>query len=105
LQQPDLALGSLRRAVELEPEASRYTYVYAVALHSGGRVDEAIDLLQAASRRWPYDRDVLMALASFQLETGRRQDAQATARRLVAAYPGDPQVAVLAAQALGDSAR
>jgi predicted Zn-dependent protease len=56
-------------------------------------------------RRCPYDRDLLMALTSFQLEAGRRQDAQATARKLVAAYPEDPQVAVLAAQALGGAAR
>ncbi len=53
-------------------------------------------------KRWPYDRDMLMALTSFQLEAGKRQDAQATARRLVAAYPADPQVRVLAAQALGE---
>jgi Flp pilus assembly protein TadD len=105
LQEPALALGSLKRAAELDPETSRYTYVYAVALHSGGAVDDAIDRLQEAVRRWPYERDLLMALTSFQLESGRRKDAQATARRLVAAYPEDPQVAVLAAQALGDAAR
>ncbi|MDH5176897.1 MAG: multiheme c-type cytochrome [Gammaproteobacteria bacterium] len=105
LQQPALALGSLKRAVELDPGTPRYTYVYAVALHSGGAVHEAIGRLQEALRRWPYDRDLLMALTSFQLESGRRQDAQATARKLVAAYPEDPQVAVLAAQALGDAAR
>jgi predicted Zn-dependent protease len=45
---------------------------------------------------------MLMALTSFQLESGKRQDAQATARKLVAAYPTDPQVRVLAAQALGE---
>jgi tetratricopeptide (TPR) repeat protein len=105
LQQPELALGSLKRAVELDPETPRYTYVYAVALHSSGAVDDAIRRLQEALRRWPYDRDLLMALTSFQLEAGRRDDAQATARKLVAAYPGDPQAAVLAAQALGDAAR
>jgi predicted CXXCH cytochrome family protein len=104
LQQPALALGSLKRAVELDADTPRYTYVYAVALHSGGAIDESIERLQQASRRWPYDRDLLMALASFQLEAGRRADAQATARRLVAAFPDDPQVAVLAARALGDAA-
>jgi len=105
LQQPQHALGSLKRAVELDPETPRYTYVYAVALHSGGEIEDAIRRLQDASRRWPYDRDLLMALTSFQLESGRRQDAQATARRLVEAYPNDPQVAVLAAQAFGGAAR
>jgi ABC-type sugar transport system permease subunit len=77
----------------------------AVALHSTGQVDESMRRLQEAVRRWPYDRDMLMALTSFQLESGRRQDAQATARRLQAAYPADPQVQVLAAQALGEQPR
>ncbi|MBK6349980.1 MAG: tetratricopeptide repeat protein [Proteobacteria bacterium] len=102
LQQPELGLGSLRRAVELDPATARYTYVLAVALHSAGQADEAIRRLQQAVKRWPYDRDMLMALTSFQLESGQRQDAQVTARRLVAAYPADPQVRVLAAQALGE---
>jgi Flp pilus assembly protein TadD len=102
LRQPELAMASLLRAVELDPAVARYTYVLAVALHSTGQVDESIRRLQDAVQRWPYDRDMLMALTSFQLESGRRQDAQATARRLQAAYPADPQVRVLAAQALGE---
>jgi Flp pilus assembly protein TadD len=102
LQQPELAMASLRRAVELDPDTARYVYVYSVALHSTGQVDESIHRLQDAVRRWPYDREMLMALTSFQLESGKRQDAQATARKLVAAYPADPQVRVLAAQALGE---
>jgi len=104
LRQLELAISSLRRAVELDPATARYTYVYAVALHSTGQAEESIRRLQEATRRWPYDRDMLMALTSFQLESGKRQDAQATARRLVAAYPADPQVQVLAAQALGEQA-
>jgi predicted Zn-dependent protease len=95
-------MASLRRAVELDPATARYTYVFAVALHSTGQAGESIRLLQEAVRRWPYDRDMLMALTSFQLESGNRRDAQATARKLVAAYPADPQVRVLAAQALGE---
>ena len=50
----------------------------------------------------PFLIVVLMALTAFQLESGKRQDAQVTARRLVAAYPTDPQVRVLAAQALAE---
>ena len=73
-----------------------------MALHSTGQAEESIRRLQQATQRWPYDRDLLMALTSFQLESGKRSDAQATARRLVAAYPADPQVRVLAAQALGE---
>jgi tetratricopeptide (TPR) repeat protein len=105
LQQPAFALASLRRAVELDPATARYTYVLAVALHSTGQADEAIHRLQEAVKRWPYDRDMLMALTSFQLESGKRQDARETAQKLVAAYPADPQVRVLAEQALGGQSR
>jgi tetratricopeptide (TPR) repeat protein len=105
LRQPGPAMSSLRRAVELDPAIARYTYVLAVALHSSGQVEESIRRLQDAVQRWPYDRDLLMALTSFQLESGRRQDAQATARRLQAACPADPQVRVLAAQALDEQSR
>jgi tetratricopeptide (TPR) repeat protein len=103
LQQPQLAMGSLQRAVELDPETPRYTYVYAVGLHSTGAVDESIRRLQEAARRWPYDRELLMALTSFQVEAGRKRDAQVSARRLLEVFPDDPQVAVLAARALGDA--
>ncbi len=102
LQQPELAMASLRRAVELDPATARYAYVYSVALHSTGQVDESIRRLQEAVRRWPYDREMLMALTSFQLESGRRQDAQATARKLVAAYPQIRRCAYWSAQALGE---
>ena len=99
LGKPEPALGSLRRAVELDASNARHAYVYAVALHSSGEGDEAIARLQEAAKRWPHDRDVLMALASFELDAGRRADAANTARRLLDAYPGDPEVNALAAQA------
>jgi predicted CXXCH cytochrome family protein len=99
LGQLGLALGSLRRAVELDESNARYAYVYAVALHSSGAGADAIERLQDAAKRWPNDRDVLMALTSFELDAGRRADAANTARRLLDAYPGDPEVGVLAARA------
>src|SRR5207344_3389918 len=36
LKRPDEALAEYRRASELEPDRARYTYVYAVGLHSAG---------------------------------------------------------------------
>ncbi|MBK6452726.1 MAG: hypothetical protein IPF84_09440 [Proteobacteria bacterium] len=49
LRQTELALSSLRRAVELDPATARYTYVYAVALHSTGQAEESIRRLQQAT--------------------------------------------------------
>lgn len=60
------ALRSLQRAMELAPDTPRYTYVYAVALHSEGRPQEAIRLLQSALGRWPGNREMSAALAAFQ---------------------------------------
>jgi Flp pilus assembly protein TadD len=46
LKRVDLALDELHRASELDPTQARYTYVYAVALHSAGRGGEAITELK-----------------------------------------------------------
>ena len=44
-KRPADALAEFRAATEIEPDRARYAYVYAVALHSAGQVDEAIALL------------------------------------------------------------
>jgi len=98
LGQTDAALRSLERAAALEPDAARYSYVYAVALHSTGRPAEAVQRLEQALRRWPNDRDMLLALASFHLEAGRVEPAREVARRLLAAHPADANAQALAAQ-------
>jgi predicted CXXCH cytochrome family protein len=92
------ALDALKRAAELDPNDARFTYVYAVAVHSAGRVDEGIAILEQAQKRWPYDRDLLLGLASFQLEAGKTGAARQTARALIAAYPSDPDAKALAEQ-------
>jgi tetratricopeptide (TPR) repeat protein len=92
------AMGSLQRAMELDPDSARYAYVYAVALHSTGQADKAIRLLGESARRWPRDRDTLLALASFQAQAGRLDAARETARRLLEAHPADRDAQALATQ-------
>jgi len=46
LKRLDDALGELRRASELDPNQARYAYVYAVGLHSAGRVGDAMTVLK-----------------------------------------------------------
>lgn len=94
-QQRPAALLSLRQAAALDPRSVRYTYVYAVALHSTGRPAEAIQVLQQALRQWPRERDLLFALASFQRDTGDLAAARRTVRTLLDAYPGDTGAQVL----------
>lgn len=60
------ALGYLQKASELNPANPRYVYIYGVALHSTGKRQEAINILQEANRRFPENRDILNALMTYQ---------------------------------------
>jgi Flp pilus assembly protein TadD len=70
LKQVSAAVAELAQAGELEPGRARYSYVYAVALYSSGRSDDALRVLKEALQRNPADRDILMALTSFRREAG-----------------------------------
>jgi Tfp pilus assembly protein PilF len=65
LKRVDAALAQLARASALEPGDARFAYVYAVALHSTGRVNAAIAKLEATLVEHPDDGEILQALASF----------------------------------------
>lgn len=62
------ALERLAEAAMLVPEEPHFTYVHAVAMHGSGKAREAVDILKAALSRHPYDREILMALISYELE-------------------------------------
>lgn len=70
LKRADEALGALERATALEPRNARFAYVYAVALHSNGRVEAAIARLKKTLVAHPNDREILEALASFHQSRG-----------------------------------
>lgn len=89
LKRPEDALKELRQARELEPDHQRYSYVYAIALHSGGHRDEAITQLKDALTRHPRDRDILQALISFSRIAGDATAALGYAEQLNVITPGD----------------
>ena len=64
------AEADLARAAALGPQWVRFAYVYAVALHSGGKVREAIDLLEQTATAHPADLAVREALVSFYSNEG-----------------------------------
>ena len=71
------ALAELAIAAKTAPQDPRYAYVYGVALHDLGDVRASVAVLDAALVRYPGDRDLLGALASYANERG---DPQAAAR-------------------------
>jgi Flp pilus assembly protein TadD len=82
LKRNDAALDELRRAVVLEPDNARFAYVYAVALHSTGKVDDAIARLEAALIVHPNHREILEALVSFHQARGKNAAARSYSERL-----------------------
>ena len=82
--------NELRKAAELDPGQARYTYVYAVALHSAGRGNEAIAALKENLVRHPNDRDTLLALINFSRESGDISSALEYAERLELIAPNAP---------------
>jgi predicted CXXCH cytochrome family protein len=93
----DDALAEFRTATELEPDRSRYAYVYAVALHSSGHPDEAMKVLKDNLARHADDRDTLLALVTFNRDAGETGAALDYAEQLSRIAPNDSDMARLAA--------
>jgi Flp pilus assembly protein TadD len=72
----------LAKAAELEPNEPRFAYVEAVALHDTGDAPRAIEVLKSLLNRRPYDRDALVALVTYEMESGDLISAASRARLL-----------------------
>lgn len=90
------AVTELSRAAELSPDVARFTYAYAVALHSTGRSSLAIEVIERARRTHRTDRDLLVALTTFRRDAGRIAAARSAAEELVSLFPGDADARELA---------
>jgi predicted CXXCH cytochrome family protein len=95
LKRTDEALEELHRAADLEPGQTRYAYVYAVALHSAGRIGDAIAALRESLERHPNDRDTLQGLMAFSRDSGDVASALEYAERMARMAPADPNLAGL----------
>ena len=91
-------------AVELEPTTARYIYVYAMALHSSGEIDDALDELRAARDRGVVDFDNGALLVTIMLDRGDVAGARSAYEELRADYPEHPQMISLL-QAIQQSER
>ena len=83
----DEALDALHRATELDPDISRYTYVYGIALNSTGQVSEARQVLGAAQAKFPEHIDILYALVTIHRDQGDAEGALGYAKRLATLRP------------------
>ena len=97
LKRADDSLVELGRAAELDPNNARYPYVYAVGLHSAGRLGDAIAILKDNLDKHPADRDSLLALVTFNRDSGDVAAALAYAERLAQLDPGDRRISELIA--------
>jgi len=91
----DAALAAFYSATRLAPDNPRHGYVYAVALHSSGKRAEAMTVLRGIIKQ-RGDRDVLLALASFCLQGGDRDCADAALGTLASINADDPALASVA---------
>ncbi|MEC5398056.1 tetratricopeptide repeat protein [Uliginosibacterium sp. H1] len=67
------ALPELAAATRARDATPRYSYVYAVALHSAGRSREALAILDAQLKQRPGDSEVAQARAAIAREAGGRR--------------------------------
>jgi Flp pilus assembly protein TadD len=76
-------------------QQSRYAYVYAIALQSAGRREDAISVLKQNLQRHANDRETLSALINFSREAGDLRTALQYAERLARLIPHDRGLASL----------
>ena len=88
----DSALLPLSKAAQLAPNSNRYIYVYAVALHSAGRLDEAIEQLKYLLNKNPEDFNTLYTLVTFNKDAGRNRSALLYAKQMQTLAPENIEI-------------
>ena len=91
-------VAELRRAHELSPSQTRFAYVLGVALNSIGETAQSLAVLEAAHEQRPNHRDVLLALTTISMESGRGADARVYVDKLLVLSPTDSTARRLADQ-------
>jgi Tfp pilus assembly protein PilF len=79
--QADAALPLLSKAASLAPLQPRYTYVYAIALHSSGSSQQALDVIDGFLGQ-REDQQLLQAAYSIAGDAGLAEQQQQYAQRL-----------------------
>ena len=83
------AMVYLKKAAEEAPEIAQYSYVYGIGLNSLGNPQEALVFLTDALEQHPYNRDILYALTTINMEQDKLKEAREYALKLTEYYPED----------------
>jgi len=86
------ALTHLERAASIDIDNSQYRYVYAIALNSAGKSEDALEVLELAQQRWPGNRQFLMTLMTLNQELGNKSAALGYGSKLLELVPDDQSV-------------
>ncbi|WP_328799371.1 HEAT repeat domain-containing protein [Sediminihaliea albiluteola] len=84
------ALDYLGRAAAVEEQGTRHRFVYAIALHDMGQVQEALRELETLQRQAPQNSDILAALVNYNAELGDTKRARHYAKELLKLEPNNP---------------
>jgi tetratricopeptide (TPR) repeat protein len=76
------AVAILHKAAGFDSSNAHYVYVYAVALNTTGKKEQAIDILQTANVRFPQDSNILEALVALHRDAGNNFAAQTYMNKL-----------------------
>jgi Flp pilus assembly protein TadD len=85
------ALKELAEAANLSPENIRYAYIYAIGLHSTGKLSEALAVLKPIAEK-TNDIDILSALISMNREVDNNKAALVYAIKLAEILPNNMEI-------------
>jgi len=86
------ALEYFETAIRQEDATARHTYVYAVALDSRGQTDQAMKVIEQASKSWPNNLDLSFLQVSYMDKTGNTDGIHPYLSILVSVAANAPQV-------------
>jgi tetratricopeptide (TPR) repeat protein len=94
----DEAEYHLGEAARLRLDDPQYSYVYSVLLNSTGRANEAIKVLEQSIGEHPYNKEILIALITFNHDLGKSDEAARYFERYKQYYPNDANIGVFEEQ-------
>jgi tetratricopeptide (TPR) repeat protein len=94
----DDAVYHLGESAKLSPDNPRYSYVYSVSLNSTGRANDAIEVLEQSIKEHPYNKEILIALITFNSELGNPDEAIRYYKKYKEFYLQDPNIGILEEQ-------